>query len=306
MEFRKQVKIQPSEFKISHSSQLLSIGSCFSENIGGKLTNAGFDILTNPFGIIFNPISIAQILSDAITEKVFDQSDIFENNSMNFSLNHHGLFKSEDSNDLLDDLNNQNQLLINSLKKSDLVLITLGTAWVYELIENNSIVANCHRLPNNLFSKRMLGIDEIIDSFKNIIPKLNKVIFTVSPVRHWKDGVVENSRSKSTLHLAIQEMENQFDNVQYFPSYEIVMDELRDYRFYKEDMLHPNQQTVDYIWEKFQEVYFTEETEKLVSKVESFRRLSNHKLIDDLKKDELKQNIQREFKSIKNEIPNFK
>ncbi len=307
MDFRIHVKAKKSEFEITHQDNLLSVGSCFSENIGAKLKNSGFNVNVNPFGVIFNPISISTILKDVFLRRKFTSSDLYEYQSKYYSLQHHGSFKSVNKKELIDRLNSTNTEIYSNINPTSTLIITFGSAWVYELNETNEIVANCHKLPNNIFTKRLLTVDEILAAYQQILPKFKHVILTVSPVRHWKDGAVENTRSKSVLHLAIQRLEEQFSNVTYFPSYEIVVDELRDYRFFKEDMLHPNEQAINYVWEKFQDVYFSEKTLQINRKVEQFNKLRNHRVIDG-DEDLIKQHqskLEEEFKKVKEVLPYF-
>lgn len=311
MDFRLKVKTKKSTLKISHNENFMSIGSCFSENIGNKLTESGFNVLTNPFGVIFNPISISNIMGDALRERKFVEDDFFEFEEKSYSLNHHGSFSNHNREELVSNVNENQSKFSDSLSKCKTVFITFGSAWVYEKSDNGKVVANCHKLPSKLFDKRLLSVGEIVEEYTSLVRMFSEdvnFVFTVSPVRHWKDGSVENTRSKAVLHLAIQELSIQFENVQYFPSYEIVMDELRDYRFFKEDMLHPNQQAVDYVWGKFQEAYCSDETIEISKRVESYRKLSQHIFIgSDLEKQKKhNQKIVNECIALEKLIPNFK
>ena len=309
MDFRLKIKLEKSDINISHENKLLIVGSCFSENIGERLVDSGFDTRINPFGVMFNPISVAQILKDGLNRKVFSNQDLYENKGKFHSLSHHGSFSGEKKIYLLDKINEIQSSLFEDISKTKTIIITFGSAWVYERIENEEVVANCHKLPSSFFDKRLLSIDEIVGEYESLIREFSddvNFIFTVSPVRHWKDGAVENSRSKSVLHLAIQELAIQFENVSYFPSYEIVMDELRDYRFYTEDMLHPNKQAIDYVWSRFQSVYFSKETVSLVNRVESFNQLRNHRVLNQEMTQKHENKVLNELKELKKFLPNLK
>ncbi|CAM2946893.1 GSCFA family protein [Flavobacterium succinicans] len=236
------------------------MGSCFAENIGNKFQYFKFNTLVNPFGIIFNSVSIEKMIERVVLQKTFSKEDIFYHNERWHSYEVHSDCSTDDPEALL---NNLNQLLSETkkqLQEATHFIITYGTSWVYRHIETNAIVANCHKVPQKQFTKELLSIDKIQKSIQNTIslitilnPKCN-FIFTVSPVRHLKDGFVENQVSKAHLIAAIHDnlkTEHLELNTDYFPSYEIMMDELRDYRFYADDMIHPSPMAIDYIWERF-------------------------------------------------------
>lgn len=274
MEFRKEVKIENAGNEIAYHSKLMSIGSCFSENIGGKLATSKFEILQNPQGIIFNPLALANIFDK------FDASDIFTKNKQSFSWRHHSSISSMDESTLIESIEKRKHDVIEYLKSATHVFVTFGSAWWYRHIETNRVVANCHKMPQQDFVKELASVNQIIKSWSSILssyPHINWV-FTVSPVRHWKDGVRENNVSKGVLHQAINEL-IKIDNANYFPSYEIVMDELRDYRFFKSDMLHPNEIAIDYVWEKFMESYFSEKTKVTLTEVRKLNKLMSHKVM---------------------------
>lgn len=291
MSFHINVSIPNYSFQISHQSAVLNIGSCFSENIGAKLSNAGFNTLINPFGILFNPVSIGKCLNK-ITDKIdYSIDDLVEVNGLLYSFDHHGKIYDDSREKLLEKINQSINDAHNFLKNADVLIITLGSAWVYTFNETQQIVANCHKIPNNKFSKRMLTIDEVVDSLgasieniKQLNSKIN-ILFTVSPVRHWKDGAHENSLSKSTLHLAVKHLCERH-NAYYFPSYELVIDELRDYRFYNEDMLHPNDVAINYVWQKFKDAFLSESAKTLSDRVEQFRLMQQHRTLKPNSKEE--------------------
>lgn len=251
---------------IDYQSKLLLLGSCFSENIGDKLSYFKFQSTQNPFGILFHPKAIENLITNAINKKKYTTDDLVFQNETWHSFDAHSILSGTDKNELLENLNSVISITNNTLKEASHIVITLGTAWVYRFIETDTIVANCHKIPQKKFLKELLSVDEISESLDAIISLLkaeNKninVLFTVSPIRHLKDGFIENSQSKSHLISAIHNIIDAKNNTYYFPSYEIMMDELRDYRFYAEDMIHPNKTAINYIWEKFTEVWFDEKT----------------------------------------------
>lgn len=281
--FQTKVVIPESSFKIDYYHKILTMGSCFAENIGKRMKDACFDIVTNPFGVLYNPYSISNSLRLLMNNKHFERSDIFENRGLWQSFAHSSLFSSYSVEECLDNMNIQAENAINFLKDTDYLLITFGTAWVFEEMESGRVVSNCHKLPASNFKRRRLSTDEIVTDYSELIiqlvtlnPKL-KIVFSVSPIRHWKDGAHENNISKSTLHLAIDELSNKFDNVYYFPAYEIQMDELRDYRFYAADMVHPSDVAVDYIWMRFSDTYFDKPTTILKKELERLNLDFSHR-----------------------------
>lgn len=280
--FRTPVEPERSSFTISPESKSLLVGSCFSENIGERLRDYKFDTVVNPYGILFNPHSILHALVAMLSDKEYTVEDLVRFDGKWHSFAHHGSFSAITEADALQKINEYHKLGAAQLKTADFMIITFGSAWVYEHFEGN-IVANCHKFPNNQFTKKKLGVNEIIHDWSHLITHLREVnpeirlIFTVSPVRHLKDGVVENTWSKSTLNLAIHELVRRFDDVNYFPSFEIVMDDLRDYRFFKDDMLHPNKQAIDYIWDKFGKSYFSEDVQEYIDHVAQIKAAVEHK-----------------------------
>jgi lysophospholipase L1-like esterase len=269
---------------IDYHSDILLIGSCFSENIGKKLEYFKFQNLQNPFGILFHPKAIENLIANAINKKEYSENDIFFHNEQWHCFDAHSKLSSTSKEDLLCHLNRQIESTYQQINKSSHIIITIGTAWVYKHIESNSIVANCHKVPQKQFEKELLFVDEISNSLKNIVDlirSINKntsVIFTVSPVRHLKDGFIENTLSKAHLIAAIHKLIPPLGvRGLYFPSYEIMMDELRDYRFYSEDMIHPNQTAINYIWDKFQEVWISKDTSKTMDDVDAIQKGLQHK-----------------------------
>ncbi len=268
---------------IDYNSKIFLLGSCFSENIGNQLEYYKFQSSQNPFGILFHPKAIETLISNAINKKAYSEEDIFDLNERYHCFDAHSLLSSSSKKEILQNLNQGIQLTNQQLQKSTHIVITLGTAWVYRDIESDRIVANCHKVPQKKFLKELLSVEEIAESLDAIIalirdinPKVN-FIFTVSPVRHLKDGFIENQRSKAHLISAIHQVVNPRNKIFYFPSYEVMMDELRDYRFYNEDMIHPNQTAINYIWEKFVKGWISEASHHLMKEVDSIQKRLLHK-----------------------------
>ncbi|MEE1302455.1 MAG: GSCFA domain-containing protein [Bacteroidales bacterium] len=259
------------------------LGSCFTENIGNKLSINGFETLINPFGILYNPFSICSSLNRIINLKFLDSEDLVKVNEFWFSYEHHGVFRDEKCDNLLQTINLGITKANLFLKQTNWLIITLGTAWVFFLKENNKILGNCHKLNPQLIDKKLLSVDEIVENTSLTINKIReinpniKIILTVSPIRHWKQGYRENLISKSSLHLATNQLCETINDCFYFPAYEIVMDELRDYRFYQADMLHPSEIAVDYIWEKFSIHLFSDSTANLCKDYCKLHSMKQHK-----------------------------
>ena len=282
-DFRTKIPAKQFLFDIEYKSKILFIGSCFSDNISQKLIGGGFSVETNPFGVLYNPISIKNAFDILLNNKVFTEGDLFENNGLYHSFSHHSSFSNTNKSEVLEQINDSVRKNSSFLNSSDYIFITLGTAYAYRHLETNQIVSNCHKIPAKEFDHYLLSLDEIVSEYRVLMPKLKaqnpnlKIIFTVSPVRHWKDGAHENQISKSVLHLAINELQNEFDFAHYFPSYELVMDDLRDYRFYASDMIHINSQAVDYIYQYFQESFYSEDTFKTEKQVLKLKQALNHR-----------------------------
>jgi len=284
MNFTTKVSIAKSENPINYDSNIVSLGSCFAENIGGKFQYFKFQITTNPFGIIFNPVSIENLVSRIVNNKEFTEEDIFFNNDLWHCFEVHSELSHPDKETFLANLNALIESTHNQISQSTHIIITYGTSWVYRDKQSGKIVANCHKVPQNQFEKEILSVTTIENSIQNTIDLIEKInqnchfIFTVSPVRHIKDGFIENQRSKAHLITAIQQILNPKSSfLNYFPSYEIMMDELRDYRFYAEDMLHPSQTAIDYIWERFFENYISEENFATMEEVCSIQKGLAHR-----------------------------
>jgi hypothetical protein len=262
----------------------VSLGSCFAVNMAEKLDYFKFQNTCNPFGILFHPLAIEKLIDFAVSQKHFTEKDLFFHEERWHSFDAHSDLSNSNKEELVATLNATLRTTNQQLEEATHIVITYGTSWVYRNLERDAIVANCHKVPQKQFKKELLSVDEIRESMGNtmqLIHSINpncKFIFTVSPVRHIKDGFVENQLSKSHLITAIHDKINpQLANVNYFPSYEIVMDELRDYRFYAEDMLHPNQVAIDYIWERFSQTYIAEGTLKTQKEVQTIQKGLAHR-----------------------------
>ena len=262
---------------IDYQSNVLLLGSCFSENIGNQLNYFKFQSTQNPFGILFHPKAIENLITNTSNKKVYSSDDLIYQNEIWHSFDAHSSLSSASENELLNKLNVAISLTNKKIKEASHIVITLGTSWVYRYIETDTIVANCHKIPQKKFLKELLSVSEISESLArsiSLIKSMNSdaaVIFTISPVRHLKDGFIENTQSKSHLIAAIHTLVNEQD-VSYFPSYEIMMDELRDYRFYAEDMIHPNKTAINYIWRKFIDTWFSEETKSIMKEIDEIQK----------------------------------
>ena len=287
MQFRTQIPLSKTNNPIDYNSKVLSFGSCFAENMADKFDYFKFQNETNPFGIIFNPVSIEKIIERTVQQKEFTEKDVFFHNERWHSFEAHSDLSNSDRQELLETLNKAISETHKKLKTATHIIITYGTSWIYRNIESDQIVANCHKVPQKQFLKELLSVDIIEKSIQNTInliqtfnPDIN-FIFTISPVRHIKDGFAENQLSKShlfaALHQVLKTHNSKFITHNYFPSYEIMMDELRDYRFYTEDMLHPNPVAIYYIWHKFSENYIAEDAILMMKEVDEIQKSLRHR-----------------------------
>ena len=295
MNFHLEFTPKPFATKIRHHQKLLLIGSCFTENIGGKLKLHKFNVLENPNGILFNPISITKSITSYIGNKEYREADLFYQNECWNSWEHHSRFSHPDKVQCLQEINQSQQQAHAFLKNADWLMITLGSAFAYTLNfadnipgENNAgtdgdVVANCHKVPTDKFNKKLLGQYEIVIALQQMLNKLLaynaaiNVIFTISPVRHLRDGFIENNRSKSTLIQAVHSLVDHSENLFYFPAYELVIDDLRDYRFYAEDMVHPNYAATNYVWNKFVAACIDDSAQKLMKQINIINAAKSHK-----------------------------
>ncbi len=281
--FRTVVDVPKSRHKLDYDTSSLWMGSCFTENIGSRIKQMKFPAEVNPFGILYNPLSIRNSLDILMDNRLFTEKELRYDNDLWYSLWHHSSYSHPDKKTCLRKINQSITRASNMLEKAGFLFITFGTARAYQLRETGEIVSNCHKLPHKMFSQVLLEVDEIFNSYKILIdrllevnPKL-KLVFTLSPVRHWKDGATGNQVSKSTLILAISKLSEAFDNVSCFPAYEIVMDDLRDYRFYGEDMLHINSQGEDYIWNRFADSFVSSSAVPLIKEITGIKQGIGHR-----------------------------
>jgi len=279
------VNLPLSDIKINHQNYCFLIGSCFSQNIGNQLLKFKFKTIINPYGVMYNPISIGNALTEILENKVYKDMHLTHFGNKWLSLNHHSSFNDKNKGKCLTKINQNISFFNAPLKLSDTLIITFGTAWIYSY-PDFGIVANCHKIPNKNFTKRLLNVGKIVEYYNDLIQKLQQnnpklqIIFTVSPVRHIKEGLHENNLSKSVLHLAINNIIHQNNCCAYFPAYELLIDELRDYRFYKNDLAHPTDLAISYIWQKFIATYCNENTKKLISKIDKINMALQHKPFD--------------------------
>lgn len=289
MKFHYEFDILSPDQLIHHQQSLMLIGSCFTENIGEKLSKNKFTVLENPNGILFNPVSVNEAITQYIERKVFSIDDLFMLNESWHSWKHHSRYSGNTPEDALEKINRSTEQAHQFLKNADQIMITLGSAWVYTLTEKaanakkGAVAANNHKAPADWFAKKLLTTEEVLSMLDHMIHRLfhfNKklqIIFTISPVRHLREGVIENNKSKAVLIQAVHHLVEKFDRLYYFPAYELVIDDLRDYRFYAEDLVHPNYHATQYVWEKLVNACMSEETKALLKEIEPIRLAAQHK-----------------------------
>lgn len=285
MKFRTEIKCSPASQQIDYDSRVVLLGSCFSEHMESKFDYFKINNFSNPFGILFNPVAIEKAIQDCVLKERYSQENLIMNNDSWLSLNHHSKFNNRDPEKVLAAINKDIELGHRALKNASHVIITLGTSWVYQWNENGHTVGNCHKISQKKFTKKLLSSDEIVDSLSGIIEKVRsinqgaKFIFTLSPVRHLKDGFIENSLSKALLLKSIHDLQANLD-IYYFPAYEIMIDDLRDYRFYKSDMIHPNKMAVDYIWNHFIGSWLSSSSMELMNEIDEIQKSLAHRPFD--------------------------
>jgi hypothetical protein len=281
MNFILPFSVKKTSEKISIRKPMLLMGSCFAEEIDKKLSERKFDVKINPHGILYNPISISNAITEYIQDKKYNKSDIFFHEELWRSFSHHGKFSNPDKKACLQNINKEIEQAHHQLKKAHWLVVTFGSAFAYT--HKNKIVANCHKISANQFNKVLLTKEEIIETWQQQIEVLKqfnpslKILFTVSPVRYIRDGLIENNRSKGILIDAVHSLIEKNTNCFYFPAYEIVIDELRDYRFFKEDLVHPNELAINYVWKKFASACFDEETIHFISDYEPILKSLQHR-----------------------------
>ena len=315
MKFRTEVNIQNSEKKIFLTDSIFSVGSCFAAEMSEMLRNGQMQTLCNPFGTIFNPFSLNVAIKNLHDCKIYKEADLILYNEEYISLNHHTSFNNNYAHKTLEKINQNIEIGNQFLQKTNWVIITYGTSFIYEFLPKNQLVANCHKIPQKFFNKRLLTDEELKNSIQKTIETLQdiceenvQILFSVSPVRHTKDGMSENLLSKSKLINALHETLPHFENCHYLPIYEIMTDDLRDYRFYKEDLIHPNNQAIQYIWEKFGNAYFSDEVKTFINENYKIKAALEHRPIDEKSPkyleflEKLKEKIALQQKKVKHNI----
>lgn len=315
MKFRTEVDIQESQKKIEVEDKIFSIGSCFASEMSDLFQQGQLQSINNPFGTIFNPFSINNSIKRLHDAEFYHEEELITFNDEFISLDHHTGFDTRYIHQTLEKINSKLEEGNSFLQNSNWVIITYGTSFIYEFVPKQKLVANCHKIPQKFFEKRLLTHQELTDSIYNTILNLEdickddvQILFTVSPVRHTKDGMIENQLSKSKLITAIHETIPQFENCHYLPVYEILMDDLRDYRFYKDDMIHPNNQAVNYIFDKFGTAYFSEETKDFIKENFKINKALEHRTDDEKDpkyiefKEKLSQKIEAQRQKVKHKI----
>jgi len=282
-DFRTQFAIKKPTFSVNYESKILSMGSCFAVEIADRLLRQKFDILINPFGITYNPFSIANQLKRLLEGKKLSAEELFLHNELWNSFEHHSDFSGSDKKETLEGVNEIIEHAATFLKQTSVLVITLGSSFYYQLKSSGAVVNNCHKLPDKMFEQKLASSAETIEALSEVFHKLQlqnsklKIILSVSPVRYLKYGAVENQVSKSNLIIACHELVKQFDCVYYFPAYELMMDDLRDYRFYAEDMVHPNKQAVEYIFRKFQDAVIDADCFDTMKKIDAIQNSLAHR-----------------------------
>ncbi|NMM50582.1 GSCFA domain-containing protein [Marinigracilibium pacificum] len=284
MKFRTEIKANKESFELQAGENILLAGSCFAENIGKRLKEAGFQTTINPMGIIFNPLSLAKIFNNSLSEAFqINNEHIVERESHFFSLDFHSKLYASDPQKLFFEITNSLSELRQALYEAKTIFITFGTAYAYRYHPTDDIVANCQKIPQSYFTKSLLSVQEIVKAWHQTIENIKfinpecRIVFTVSPVRHIKDGFHENQLSKSSLLLAVNDLVENHEDCTYYPAYELLLDDLRDYRFYDEDLIHPNDLAIEYIREHFWDTFLSEKTVQLISKYEKLKRRLDHR-----------------------------
>lgn len=314
MIFRTELSIPAFEAKISHQSKVVLLGSCFSENMYQRFEYFKFEVVSNPFGIIFNSFSLLNLIKRTVEKDYYTADEVVFHNDLYQSLEVHSSMSQLTSESLLQNLNHVIDPFHGQLQSATHLFLTLGTSWVYSDLESGNIVANCHKIPQNKFEKKLISakenfdcIDQIVKILRSFNPNL-EVVLTISPVRHLKDGMVENQVSKANLISAVYQLVQENNEVKYFPSYELVMDDLRDYRFFANDLLHPNDLAIQYIWDKLMQSYCSEVTMNLMKEIDVIQKSLSHKPFNPntLSHQKFVQNLDLKIQKIKNQIPQIK
>ena len=314
MQFTTEVRIDTNVLDVNHSHSILLMGSCFVEHIGEKLKGAKFNALINPYGVLYNPMSIVTSLKEMLNNTPYNLSSLFFYQGLWHSAMHHSVFSGASKEKVLENINDALNEAHLFLKQTDYLVVTLGSSWVYFDKTHHQIVGNCHKQPEHFFTRQLVEVDEIVNEWNRVIelllavnPNL-KILFTVSPIRHVRDGLHGNQLSKSTLLLSIHKLQEQRKNtVYYFPAYEIMLDELRDYRFYADDMCHPSGLAVDYIWEKFIHFAISVQSQDLIKECEKIKKALNHRPFnpESEKHQEFLKNLLEKIEALSKRYPNL-
>jgi hypothetical protein len=284
LDLRTLIDIVPSVNKITYNDPVMFIGSCFASSIGSLMTAGRMPVMINPAGTVYNPVSVHNTIESVISGKKYDRHDLHFHNGLYLSFSHYTDFSSTDPDEIINKINSRSREANDFLKRARYLFITFGTARVYRWRETGLVVSNCHKVPSGKFSPELLQVNEIVNLWDSLLNRLKekypvlKIIFTISPVRHWKDGAHGNQVSKSVLFLAVEELLYHPSAPAYFPAYELMMDDLRDYRFYGDDMLHPSQAAINYIWEAFSGAYFDKITLNTWNEVSKITRACGHRI----------------------------
>lgn len=287
MELRTIVKTAPSSCRIGYDTGVMLIGSCFANDIGSRMQDGKLPVMINPTGTLFNPVSVSNTLDIILRKKHFVKDDLCNHNGTWLSLYHYTNFSSDDPEKVITKINSITGKAGDFLRSAKFLFLTFGTARIYRWKKTGLIVSNCHKIPSSYFDQELLNVKDIVELWSNQLDNLNsfcpdlKIIFTISPVRHWKDGAHGNQVSKSVLFLAVEELLKHPAVYSYFPAYEIVMDDLRDYRYYGADMIHLSETAVDYIWNIFSEAYLGEKTLEIWKEVVRITKAANHRIMKD-------------------------
>jgi hypothetical protein len=310
-EFRTVIDIEKFDFSIDPGSEVLLLGSCFSDNIGARFEQSHLRASVNPFGVVYNPYSIAKLLERALDLDLCGENELMQINGLWHHFDFHGSFSNVDKKTACSTINKAIEDTHEILKSTNFLILTFGSSLVYERVDTSEIVANCHKFPTDFFSRYRLDSDEIASKYRDLMVSLRMLnpkltfIFTVSPVRHWKDGAHGNQLSKSVLFLAIDKLVEWFDGAVYFPAYEILMDELRDYRFYDPKMLQPSSQAVDYIWQRFSETVLSMRARKFIAVSSKISKARNHRLMNASRQDSVifLENSLKLVEDVQNQFP---
>jgi hypothetical protein len=294
MNLRTAFPIEHSPVKIDHTDSVMFVGSCFASSVGAMMEKGKIPVMINPSGTVYNPVSVGTTIDQLITARKFTEDDLYCHNGLWLSFNHYTEFSSDSAPETLDKINARLSEASDFLRKASFLFITFGTARIYRFRQTGKIVSNCHKIPSGQFSQELLKVSEITELWVKLLDRITesfpslKVVFTISPVRHIKDGAHGNQLSKSTLFLAVEDLLSHPSHPGYFPAYEIMMDDLRDYRFYDDDMLHPSSSAINYIWEKFTDSWLSPATLKLWEDISSIRAGMAHRFNNGSEKDRIR------------------